>query len=197
MGIAASAKFVYALAAGELDADLDFLSRATLRIGRNYGFNYSVSLDQLILEQMPLIRKYATYYKQRFGGTVESWLGPVTIGVANALVKFDTNRGVKFETYCNYKIRGAARKYGVLDMRVEIIDPEEMPDVPVSMETPDGIDYKAQVEVLLDMLPEDERRAVELRFGLGCRPRTLRELAEEYGHQAVSVSYTHLTLPTN
>jgi RNA polymerase sigma factor for flagellar operon FliA len=58
---------------------------------------------------LPLVRKIASLMGRRIGRCVEvdDLVNFGVMGLADALRKFDPARGVKFETYCLHRVRGA------------------------------------------------------------------------------------------
>ncbi|MBP3294992.1 MAG: sigma-70 family RNA polymerase sigma factor, partial [Lachnospiraceae bacterium] len=65
--------------------------------------------EKLILEYAPLVKMVAGRLSMYLGGTVEfEELSSYGIfGLIDAIDKFDTRKGIKFETYASLRIRGA------------------------------------------------------------------------------------------
>lgn len=162
------------------------IRRASFRVTRTLGVSYGVGIDKLVEDNMHLIYKYAIYYKQRYGGTQQEWLGPVAIGVIEAARSWDESKGVGFETYANYRIRGACSKYAFARDagRIDFFDPDEVPPIPdgPNIDVEEELDAETQVEVLLSYLSARDREIVSKRYGLPpYRPHTVKELAQQYG----------------
>ncbi|WAM33426.1 FliA/WhiG family RNA polymerase sigma factor [Caldicellulosiruptor morganii] len=65
--------------------------------------------EQLILKYMPLVKLIAGRMAMYFGGNVEyeDLVSFGSIGLLDAIEKYDSQKGVKFETYAYSRIRGA------------------------------------------------------------------------------------------
>ena len=65
--------------------------------------------DELILEYAPLIKYVAQRMAVRLPPYIEidDLVNAGTIGLIDAIEKFDSNRGVKFRTYAEFRVRGA------------------------------------------------------------------------------------------
>ncbi|MBR3515695.1 MAG: FliA/WhiG family RNA polymerase sigma factor [Lachnospiraceae bacterium] len=80
------------------------------RLWEDYTRLGSVDLrEKLILEYAPLVKLVAGRLSMYLGGTVEfEELSSYGIfGLIDAIDKFDTRKGIKFETYASLRIRGA------------------------------------------------------------------------------------------
>jgi len=65
--------------------------------------------DELIVAYLPLARYAAERLKGKLPGCVDiqEMISAGTVGLINAVDKFDPDRGILFETYCSTRIRGA------------------------------------------------------------------------------------------
>lgn len=65
--------------------------------------------EQLIIKYMPLVKLVASRMAIYFGGNVEydDLVSYGSIGLLDAIEKFDSQKGVKFETYAYTRIKGA------------------------------------------------------------------------------------------
>lgn len=65
--------------------------------------------EQLIIKYMPLVKLVAGRMAIYFGGNVEydDLVSYGSIGLLDAIEKFDSQKGVKFETYAYTRIKGA------------------------------------------------------------------------------------------
>ena len=67
-----------------------------------------VGRDQLILQSEPLVRRAVGRYMTKFTGIMdaEDIFSCGTMGLIDAVDRYDQSRGVKFETYAVTRIRG-------------------------------------------------------------------------------------------
>ncbi len=67
------------------------------------------SRDELIERYMPLVRQHAERLSSRLPPmvVVDDLIGAGSMGLIDAIEKFDHTRGIKFETYCAQRIGGA------------------------------------------------------------------------------------------
>jgi RNA polymerase sigma factor for flagellar operon FliA len=79
-------------------------------IWREYSVTRSPELrNQLLVHYLPLVKYSAMRVASRLAGQadVDDLYQSGTIGLRDAIASFDPSRGVKFETYCTLRIRGA------------------------------------------------------------------------------------------
>lgn len=65
--------------------------------------------EELILKYAPLVKRIAERMALRLPPNIskEELIGPGVLGLFDAIDKFDSNRGIKFRTYANLRIKGA------------------------------------------------------------------------------------------
>ena len=65
--------------------------------------------EELILQYAPLVKNIAERIAIRLPPhmSMEELIGPGTMGLFDAIEKFDSTRGIKFKTYANLRIKGA------------------------------------------------------------------------------------------
>lgn len=87
------------------------MMRNTVRQSKNYESesSSSVARDELILEHLPQIKYVAQRISTKLPSHVElnDLVSAGIIGLLDAIEKFDPNRGVKFKTYAELRIKGA------------------------------------------------------------------------------------------
>lgn len=74
-----------------------------------YNAKGKIGEADLIEQHLPLVRKVALYMRLRLPASVEldDLIGGGTFGLLDAVKKYDTSMGVKFETYARTRIHGA------------------------------------------------------------------------------------------
>jgi len=80
------------------------------KLWQAYGSSKSPALkEKLILQYAPLVKYVAGRLLVHIGQHVEfdDLVGDGIFGLIDAIDKFDSNKGVKFETYASFRIRGA------------------------------------------------------------------------------------------
>lgn len=72
-----------------------------------------LSREELILSHLPQVRLIATSYRRRcpLGMELEDLVGVGTIGLIQAVDRFDASRGLKLKTLAEHRIRGAILDY--------------------------------------------------------------------------------------
>ncbi len=114
---------------------------------------------KLIESYAPLARFVVDRQNLRTGPALEyeDLVGQAVVGLIDAVDRFDPSRGVKFETYAYYRIRGA-----VMDML------RDLDWIPRSTRHREGqlADAVARLEEQLGRLPTDDEVANELGLGL-------------------------------
>ena len=66
--------------------------------------------EELILRHIDLVRKLASRFTNR-GRPLDSLVSVGTIGLINAIDRYDISRGVKFTTYATHCILGEIKRY--------------------------------------------------------------------------------------
>jgi RNA polymerase sigma factor (sigma-70 family) len=71
------------------------------------------SREELILSHLPQVRLIARSYRRRcpLGTELEDLVGVGTVGLIQAVDRFDASRGLKLKTLAEYRIRGAILDY--------------------------------------------------------------------------------------
>jgi RNA polymerase sigma factor FliA len=81
-------------------------SRTIVRRGPSHA---PVALDDLIVGMMPLVRRVALQFRGHLPAHVEldDLVSAGTLGLMDAVRKFDPTKGVTFESYARFRVRGA------------------------------------------------------------------------------------------
>jgi RNA polymerase sigma-B factor len=111
---------------------------------------------QLVLMHHNLVRYLASKFVSR-GEPLEDLVQVGTIGLINAIDRFDTDRGIKFSTYATPTIVGEIRRY--------------FRDKAWSLKVPRRLQE-------LNLAASKAQEALSVKFG---RPPTIREVAERIG----------------
>ncbi len=71
--------------------------------------NRHILPESLLLEMLPLVRRIALKIHRRLPAhvDVDDLIGNGTLGLVDAVAKFDPSKGVKLETYARHRVRGA------------------------------------------------------------------------------------------
>jgi RNA polymerase sigma factor (sigma-70 family) len=127
--------------------------------------------ERFVEERLPALRAVAA----RYGGLnvpFDDLLQEGCIGLLEAVETFDSSRGVDFETYSRLQVRRAIRN--ALESPLEVLSD-------VSAVDPAGDaaanDDSSELAAAVSTLPERQREVVVRRFGLGCPPEDLGDVA--------------------
>ncbi len=147
----------------------------THQLWQRYAAERSISIRQSLIEQYsPLVRYVVERLNLRTGPALEydDLLSQAMVGLIDAIDRFDPARGIKFETYAYYRIRGA-----VMDML------RDLDWLPRSIRRREGelADAFARLEDQHRRSPTDE----EVAYELGLTVDQLDTLTHEVALQAV------------
>lgn len=181
-------------------------------VTRNLGFAYTLDPSGRLIEEFALFlaQKYAKIFA---GGPnnpkFQDWFQAAAEGVCEAARRWNVckSNGAAFTSYAHYWILATARKYGLLGApsRAEgfkVIFSDLTDLLEVGEERPDfgrdifikETDIPSLLLSLLDLLDEDDKFLLQLRFGLPpfTRTHTFEEIASIYGLSEVGTAWNRV-----
>lgn len=137
----------------------DAIRQAYLPPANDVG-SFTGEQEQVLLEHLPTVRRIARHIHDRLPSHVDydDMVSSGVIGLMDAVVRFDPQKDVKFETYAQFRIRGA-----ILDSLRDLDwGPRELRRRARNIETAIG-----NLTMRLGRPPEENEIAAEVKLSLG------------------------------
>jgi RNA polymerase sigma factor (sigma-70 family) len=132
------------------------------------------SRERLVTGGLPIVRSIAVHYRD-LGLPLEDLVQEGSLGLLEAIDRYETDSGVDFASYAGVRIRRAMRR---------AIEHGSTPDAVVAEGSTPGPEAATvaheevrAIDHAVDGLPERQRVVVSRHFGFGCEPQEIAEVA--------------------